>query len=699
MARRGSKSHAMPEREERPAAAPRADFKGWLVASLGAGAAVGVAALAASWRPLPGLPAPPGPLAEHALAWAREAAALPFPRMFARPRADYADFWRGLSDSGRFAIEWRASLATLLGALPGTLMWGSFMRRGDGVAHLRGGRRWERPHAAPRLAARLAGEFRLSPGHEVAPGVPYPSTMWTRHVLLAGGTGAGKSTVLRPLIDKIVAAREPLLLFDPKGEFTAQWPGLAILAPWDERSLAWDVAADLRGLGEARKFAEALVVGGGNDPMWANAARQILVGLLMRLKSARGTDWGWADLASLLAAPLPEIAEIIAESHPEALRSVEKASVTTQGILINLASFCAPVFDLARAWGSHPPERRVSFSKWARGGEGPRQIALQGHESYSELGKCYVRGIFEAVSSALGSAEAEDDESRALWIVADEFAMMGAIPIRSLFAAGRSRGVRCVLAFQDSAQIEEVHGEKLARSMLSMCGTLIVGQIQQGETADALAKRLGSREVERPTATTTVQAGGARSETFGRAREESALYKPSELGSRLGPTRDREGVVCALVAGGQAYELFWPMHPRRRLRPQSIPAAWIDGASPFVPLPPLDVLEPGRPRPARQANPSPEAESALVVGELLGGRGAQDAAGSPSAGRAASPRQDDLSDLEELGELLGLDGEAGGGERPEEAAEFAIEPALAERLMRAFEELKDSGDADRVASR
>jgi type IV secretory pathway TraG/TraD family ATPase VirD4 len=222
------------------------------------------------------------------------------------------------------------------------------------------------------------------------------------------------------------------------------------------------------------------------DPMWSNASRQLLVGLMIYLKSSRGTDWGWLELRDLLSLPQPKLLEIMKRWHPEAERSVEKASVTTAGILINLASFCSSIFDLAEAWGSVPPERRVSFVEWIQGRSEHKQIILQGHGAYAELTKSYVESIVGVVSAMVNSVEMTDDPNRKIWFIADEFAQMGKAPVRALFEVGRSRGVRCVIACQDFAQIEEIYGAPMVKALIGMCGTLLRGLGPHG-------RRLGRR--------------------------------------------------------------------------------------------------------------------------------------------------------------------------------------------------------------
>lgn len=561
-----------------PTTAPstkRVDALGWLIASVALGTVSGCAALAATWRPVLGLDAPPGELGAHlghALRWAVHGA---MPHWFTIDAQVYEAALSKLSRSQRIALIWRGAVGACAAIVPGALLAKSAWTPRDGLIPLRGAKRFEGDAAAKALRWKLAERAKNFPDHPMAPGIPYPSDLWTRHVLLVAGTGAGKSTVLRPLIANVIRARQNLLLFDPKGEFTKAFPEPAIMAPWDARSLCWDIAKDLRNVGDMRRFAGAMIRE-AQDPMWSNAARQLLVGFLIYLKSTRGVEWGWRELAEMMAMPQASVLSIMSAHHPEAVRAVERASVTTQGILINLASFAAPIFDLAEAWGEAPASRRISFVEWTHGRSARKQIILQGHGAYPDLTKGYLEGIFGVVSAIVNSVEIDDDPSRKLWIIADEAPQMGKVPIRPLLDVGRSRGVRCILACQDLAQLEEIHGQHTAKAMASMVGTLLVGQIMQGDTAEQLCKAMGTIEVERANVSSSLGGGGAtgKSTTLSFSRDELAVYKPAELGSRLGPTPDGKGVKMSLFTGGCAYELFWPHFPMPSRRSAHKPAAW-----------------------------------------------------------------------------------------------------------------------------
>ena len=560
---------------------PRVDVLGWLLASLALGALAACLAMALSWRALPWLPRPAAPLADHAAAAARWAASALSSAWFEADARAYKSYFAALPAAERWGIWLRAGLGALAFCLPGSALARACLTPRDGLSHLRGSTRRSGADAARALNRSLEKPLRARPDHNLAPGVAYPASFWTRHALLVAGTGSGKSTVLRPLIDAVVEANESALIFDPKGEFTKSHPDAALIAPWDSRSLAWDIAADMRNVGDMRRFAAAMIPE-AKDPMWSSAARQILVGFMIYLRSTRDSDWGWRDLAQLFSIKETELLPMMSLYHKEAVRAVQRASVTTQGILINLSAFGSSIFDLAEAWGEAPPDRRVSFSRWVAGDGAHRQIILQGHGAYADLTRSCLEGIIGTVSAAVNSVEMDDDDDRKLWFICDECPQAGKIPLRPLLEVGRSRGFRCVLACQDLAQMEEIHGPLMVKAMVSMVGTLIVGRLGQGDTAEQMCKALGSREVERASVSSSYNGGGGagRSTTLSFTRDELAVYKPSELSSRLGPTADGKGVVMSVITAGVAYELFWPWHPARALRPAHVPAEWTKGPAP-----------------------------------------------------------------------------------------------------------------------
>lgn len=554
----------------------------WLMTSAVGGALVFTGAMALMWRELPMLPVPQGDFGTHAAFALKSAWHLLWPAAYEREAATYAAHIKSFTQAhGVGPLASRLVLAGLLSLVPSVATWGSFMTPRDGLMHVRGPKRFTGREAAKRLKKKLAPDVKLYPDQELAPGIVYPSSLWTRHVLVVGGVGSGKSTFIRPLISSVIHADEKALIFDPKGEFTSAHGKPILIAPWDARSYAWDIGADIRNIGDMRRFAHALIKE-GHDPMWANAARQILVGFMRYLQSAYGSLWGWKELREMFFTPEEDLLALMDRFNPEARRTVEKPSVTTTGILINLTAFGATIFDLATAWADVPVNRRVSFVRWVQDPSYQKQVILQGHGAYPDMTKAFTEGIFGVVSALVNSVEVEDSTTAKFWIIADEFPQLGNVPVRALFEVGRSRGVRCVIACQDLAQVEAIYGKEQVKSLTAMCGTLIIGQVGAGETAEILSKAIGSREVERENVSASFNAQGAtggKSTTITYNRDELALYKPSELTSRLGPQITPGGVVMCVSTGGNAYELYWPFVSPPKERKASIPAAWTLGTA------------------------------------------------------------------------------------------------------------------------
>ena len=570
----------------------RTDPRTFLTSSLLVGLIVFVAVLWLLWRPLPFVSLPPGSLKSHGLFFLKTLVHIIFPTAFASDSRWYASFLTELPLAQQIGASLRIGLALCCSIAPAFWIARIYLRPRDALMEIRGGHRFELGEGAAELSAAMKAIRHGIPDFEFAPGVHFPSQIWSQHVLAVGGVGAGKSTFMRPLLTRIVASGDRLLCFDPKGEFTAAFSKPIILAPWDARSYAWDIAADMRNHADMERFAAA-VIKDSQDPMWSNAARGLLVGFLVYLQSSQGNDWGWQDLADMLTMPEEDILPLMQRYYPEAARAVSKASVTSSGILINLDAFCRPIFHLARAWRNRHIYHISSFVLWTNMAyTKERQFLLQGKGAFTELTRAYVEGIFSVISGIVNSVELDDDPKRKIWIVADEFAQMGKIPVRPLFEVGRSRGVRCIVACQDFAQLEEVHGKEGTRALISMCGTLMVGRVGPGETAETLSKNLGTREVERTNLSVSFDgkagaSGPTTTQTY--SRDSLALYVPAELAARLGEKPHLKGCVFAVAVQGKTYEILWPYFNMPKRRKAHVPAAWTRGI-PRTPEP-ADAME------------------------------------------------------------------------------------------------------------
>lgn len=403
----------------------------------------------------------------------------------------------------------------------------------------------------------------------------HPSFSWllsldqeARHCLVWGSTGGGKTQILIPWIRAAIDRGDKLVIFDNKGDFTSWLPSsLILVAPWDARSVVWDIAKDCRNPQDAQELAARLIAE-GNDPLWHQSARQVLTAVIVRLQHEQPGKWTWDSLYKSACGSQDELLETVKLHVPQARHLFESPGKTTQSVLINLGANLSIVGTLAAAWGSAEPKRMFSFSEWlAKESPKRRIIVLQGSGRYAELARAYLQSVLTLMSSRINSPDFSDSSERKIWFFLDEFPQLGELKDFSpLLEIGRSKGVRVVIGAQDIAQIKNLYGEHTTSSWTSMVGTQIVVRVNPGETANALAKEvIGTRTVDR-----IVHHKG---ENQAAQREHPMVVEPAQLSEDLGPRK--KGVRALVLGFGDVFLLDWPFTKTRRLRKSSVSAAWL----------------------------------------------------------------------------------------------------------------------------
>ena len=209
----------------------RIDPLTYITSSLVMGALVFMAVLWLLWRPIPLLGLPRGSFSEHGLFAIKFLIHAVFPRLFAHDAQWYATFWSQQSIADIVGATLRLAIALAAAIAPAILNARTYLRPRDALMEIRGGHRFELGEGATELASAMKSIKNAIPDFDFAPGVAYPSQIWSQHVLAVGGVGAGKSTFMRPLLQRIVLSGDRLLCFDPKGEFTAGFKTPIIVAP------------------------------------------------------------------------------------------------------------------------------------------------------------------------------------------------------------------------------------------------------------------------------------------------------------------------------------------------------------------------------------------------------------------------------------------------------------------------------------
>ena len=433
-----------------------------------------------------------------------------------------------------------------------------------------------RREAAKERGKSKTGFMRLHPALDL------PKSRFTRHMLIYGSVGSGKTVILTPIVEQAMAQNLKCFIYDVKGDFTARFPRAALISPWHADSRVWDIGADCRTRSQASTLAQAFIPEGeGANRYFSIAAQQLFIGSVRSLQNTQGRSWGWKDLADRLAADRAAFAATLAEHYPKASPLIaSEDSTATASVMATLAAFTKSIDELAGAFGNNNERRKsVSLRHWLRDDfRGRKQIIVQAGPD-AALTSSYIGGMVRLLESMILSPDFPDNEDgRSLLFFLDELPSLR-VDVSGLIDKGRSKGVCVFAGLQSLAQLRDAIGPNKAQALSSMVGTHIVCRMQMGEDREQVASLFGRQRLAL-TAVSQGSSGGGASASVAVHEETRAVVDPSLLSSALGVQKAKRKdwpqgyAIRALVSlGGDALMLDFPGIERAPVVPFK-PAAW-----------------------------------------------------------------------------------------------------------------------------
>ncbi len=338
-----------------------------------------------------------------------------------------------------------------------------------------------------------------------------PAWLECRHFALLGTTGAGKTTVMRQMLDQVEARGEPALVYDTSGEFITHYyrpeRGDIILNPFDERSAFWSPFSEIAHPADADRIARQLVseTGERDDDVWLETSR-ILVANILRVLSAEGRTT-LPDLLRALQVKGKEEMKVWLAGTSSARTFADDADRATGSVLFMLAKAATLLQFLWREPGETGSFAFREFIAELDAHQVPKPwLFVPRKEDYFEAMKPLLACWLECAASAMLGLT--PSSQRRMWFFLDELADLPRVDnLTRLLPEGRKFGASVVLTFQAIGQMHRRYGRDSAEALLGCCNSKLYLQLIDRDTRQWASQNIGDVEVEVRSASDSFETG------------------------------------------------------------------------------------------------------------------------------------------------------------------------------------------------
>ena len=373
--------------------------------------------------------------------------------------------------------------------------WAFFVSLG-GWALMGWRHRRKRPHrgntlVSPKtLARKLRWTFKAS---DLKLGkLPLVKNSETRHILISGAIGSGKSNTFHTLLPQIRKRGNRALVVDVEGEMVSRYYREGrdfLLNPFDLRSVYWDLWKELESEPLYKVFASAVIppLKGIKDPLWENAARKVLIAALKKFKE-NGEPCPRKLYDFLVYSDSSDYEAFFARTEA-ATFTQEKGEKFTLSVRASLEQH----LDFFKYLPAHTSEPSFSLRQWVHHATDDSWVFLSSKEDFRLSLIPLISGWTDLVMSSFMSLP--KDLTRRLWVVLDELPALHALPCMMNSLARTRKYGGCVLAgVQNFRQLELAYGRTEMDVLMDLFSTKVFFRNSDQGTAEWVARSLGEQE-------------------------------------------------------------------------------------------------------------------------------------------------------------------------------------------------------------
>ena len=332
----------------------------------------------------------------------------------------------------------------------------------------------------------------------------------TRHFLIAGTTGSGKTHVQRILMERplLRLPTEPdsrVLIYDAKGDTTPYLKRIGVTAPvysfhpFEARdnfpqAVSWDAGKDITSPMRALNLAAALhpKEGGGTNQYFVNAARHVSAGVLKSLIKHNAGDWTFSEFIAISLSRSLTMQVLLRDSAGK--RIVEtylRDDRTGDDVFSTVCTQLAYFEPVAALWKRS--KHSLSIREWLSS----NSVLLLGQNSTASAALDVLNAqLFRLFADEVDSLH--NSATRRVWVWLEEAreakGLVDSEALQLLANKGRSRGVCLVLAFQAIEGFHSAAGKENAENLIAQCSHKALLRMESQGSAKWASELLGQLE-------------------------------------------------------------------------------------------------------------------------------------------------------------------------------------------------------------
>lgn len=338
--------------------------------------------------------------------------------------------------------------------------------------------------------------------------IPFDESLLSRHIMLLGGIGTGKTNAFFQIVSQInkrITPDDILIIFDTKGDFYKEFyePGDVIIsndrnATGPERLDYWNIFNEidygenmLESIIEISKSLFAEQIKKTNQIFFPNAAKDLFMACLLHfIRTRPPRERTNKNLISFICESTTAELRQMLEQHPDLrgmISYIERDdSNQTQGVKSVLDQAIREVFV-----GNFRKTGTLSLKHLVKN-KGGRRVFIEYDLSIGKMLTPIYSLMFDfAIKEALSRNKSDGN----VYFITDEFSLLPNLEhIDDAVNFGRSLGIKFMIGIQNVEQIYYNYGEQRARSIMSGFLTGIMFRVNDGASREYIQQRYGKNQ-------------------------------------------------------------------------------------------------------------------------------------------------------------------------------------------------------------